>query len=110
LRAFRSAVTVVPRQSAQGVPDPGNINLRFPGHSSLPGACGISHKGACSDLLRRNDYSAGEETSQRKANIMGDKSPKANHKQASQKQAKNDSATQKKQAAVAAKQGVVKKN
>ena len=35
---------------------------------------------------------------------MGDKSPKAAKKQASQKQAKNDRADQKKQQAVAAKQ------
>ena len=36
--------------------------------------------------------------------IMGDKSPKAVRKQATQKQAKADSANQKKQQAVAAKQ------
>ena len=37
------------------------------------------------------------------APFMGDKSPKATQKQASQKQAKNNSATQKKNAATAAK-------
>ena len=36
--------------------------------------------------------------------IMGDKSPKAVHKQATQKQTKTDNANQKKQQAVAAKQ------
>jgi hypothetical protein len=36
--------------------------------------------------------------------IMGDKSPKAVHKQATQKQKKTDNANQKKQQAVAAKQ------
>lgn len=35
---------------------------------------------------------------------MGDRSPKANNKQAGQKQSKNDSAAQQKRAAVASKQ------
>jgi hypothetical protein len=39
---------------------------------------------------------------------MGDKSPKATNKQASQKQAKNNANTQKKNSAAAAKQTVVK--
>jgi hypothetical protein len=41
--------------------------------------------------------------------IMGDKSPKSQQKQASQKKAKNDSADQKRKQAVAAKQVVGKK-
>ncbi|HYE20607.1 MAG TPA: hypothetical protein VEA69_19320 [Tepidisphaeraceae bacterium] len=40
---------------------------------------------------------------------MGDKSPKAKGKQANQKQAKSNSADQKKQAAVAAKKAPLKK-
>ena len=40
--------------------------------------------------------------------IMGDKSPKAVHKQAAQKQIKADAANQKKQQAVAAKQSAIK--
>jgi hypothetical protein len=52
---------------------------------------------------------AGEETIRRKANIMGDKSPKATNKHASQKQTKTDSVMQRKQQAIAAKQAVGKK-
>jgi hypothetical protein len=46
---------------------------------------------------------------QTKANIMGDKSPKAVNKQATQKQSKASSALQKKQAAIAAKRVPAKK-
>ena len=52
---------------------------------------------------------AGEETIGRKENIMGDKSPKAVNKQATQKQTKNKSAVQRKQQAIAAKQVAGKK-
>lgn len=45
----------------------------------------------------------------RKIIIMGDKSPKATNKQASQKQSKANSAMQKKQQAMAAKQVAGKK-
>jgi hypothetical protein len=41
--------------------------------------------------------------------IMGDKSPKSVHKQATQKQVKSNAATQKKHQAAAAKQVVAKK-
>jgi hypothetical protein len=50
------------------------------------------------------------EASERKANIMGDKSPKAVNKHANQKQAKSDSAKQKKQQAIAAKRVAGKKS
>ena len=42
--------------------------------------------------------------------IMGDKSPKANQKKASQKQTKTNSANQKKQQAIAAKQVTGRQN
>jgi hypothetical protein len=41
---------------------------------------------------------------------MGDRSPKSNQKRSSQKQAKANSADQRKKQAVAAKQGASKKN
>lgn len=47
--------------------------------------------------------------SKQKANIMGDKSPKATSKHATQKQVKTTSAQQKKQQAIAAKQVAGKK-
>jgi len=43
-------------------------------------------------------------------NIMGDKSPKAVNKHATQKQTKTNNAIQKKRQSIAAKQGVGKKN
>jgi len=46
---------------------------------------------------------------QEKIKIMGDRSPKANQKKSSQKQAKVTSADQKQKQAVAAKQAAVKK-
>ncbi len=48
-------------------------------------------------------------TVEEKANIMGDKSPKAVNKQATQKQARANSAAQKKQQAITAKQVAGKK-
>jgi hypothetical protein len=50
-----------------------------------------------------------EQTVGKEDTTMGDKSPKATHKQASQKQAKAASANQKKQQAGAAKQSVISK-
>ena len=41
---------------------------------------------------------------------MGDRSPKSNQKKSSQKQAKADTADQRKKEAVAARQTVIKKN
>lgn len=56
------------------------------------------------------NYSAGQNNPQTKGiPIMGDKSPKAVHKQSSQKQAKADQAKQQKQQAVFAKQSANKK-
>ena len=46
---------------------------------------------------------------EKKVNIMGDKSPKANQKKSSQKQAKASSADQKSKQAAAAKQAATKK-
>jgi hypothetical protein len=46
---------------------------------------------------------------QRKQNIMGDRSPKANQKKSGQKQSKDNSNAQKKNAAVASKQAAGKK-
>ena len=46
---------------------------------------------------------------QRKQNIMGDRSPKANQKKSSQKQSKNNAANARAKAAVAAKQAAGKK-
>jgi hypothetical protein len=46
---------------------------------------------------------------QKKVNIMGDRSPKSNQKKSTQKQARANSAEQKKQQAVAAKQDAGKK-
>jgi len=46
---------------------------------------------------------------EKKANIMGDKSPKANQKKSSQKQAKASGADQQKQQAIAAQQTAGKK-
>jgi hypothetical protein len=51
----------------------------------------------------------GEQTVRRKANIMGDKSPKAVSKHAKQNRAKANSDRQKKQQAIAAKQVAGKK-
>jgi hypothetical protein len=48
-------------------------------------------------------------TIRRKANIMGDKSPKATNKLSSQKQSKDNNATQQKNQAIAAKQAAGKK-
>jgi hypothetical protein len=53
---------------------------------------------------------AGEETVRQKENIMGDKSPKATHKHATQKQTKTSIDQQKKKQAVAAKQVAEKRN
>ncbi len=62
------------------------------------------------DLLSfRRDLPVGKKTNKRKTNIMGDKSPKATSKQASQKQVKAVSAQQKKQQAIAAKTSAGKK-
>jgi hypothetical protein len=47
---------------------------------------------------------------QKTIKIMGDKSPKANQKKASQKQVKTNSANQKKQQAIAAKQVTGRQN
>ncbi len=47
---------------------------------------------------------------QKTIKIMSDKSPKANQKKSTQKQAQANSADQKKKQAVAAKQSAVKKN
>jgi hypothetical protein len=56
------------------------------------------------------DYLSRESTIQKKGQlIMGDKSPKSVHKQASQKQVKASAAAQKKQQATAAKQVTGKK-
>lgn len=52
--------------------------------------------------LRRNYHAAGEST-RRKIEAMGDKSPKSNQKKSSQKLAKASSADLKKKQAVAAK-------
>jgi hypothetical protein len=52
---------------------------------------------------------AGEQTVRRKANIMGDKSPKAVSKHATQKQTKANSDLQKRQQSIAAKQVAGKK-
>jgi hypothetical protein len=45
----------------------------------------------------------------KKIKIMGDRSPKSNQKKSNQKQAKADSASQKKKAAEAAKSAAIKK-
>jgi hypothetical protein len=45
----------------------------------------------------------------RKQSIMGDRSPKSNHKKSTQKQSKTNAATAKARAAVAAKQAAGKK-
>ena len=68
-------------------------------------------------LIKRHGYvscgetgnTAGKKTVKLKANIMGDKSPKAVNKHATQKQTKADSSQQKKQQAIAAKQSAIKK-
>jgi hypothetical protein len=46
---------------------------------------------------------------QKTKNIMGDRSPKSNHKKSTQKQSKMDTANQKKRDAIAAKQTVTTK-
>jgi hypothetical protein len=48
--------------------------------------------------------SAGEQSQNQKESIMGDRSPKSVHKQATQKQTKTNSVAKKKQESVAAKQ------
>ncbi len=64
---------------------------------------------------KHDGYSSGEtklpqvSQPQEKIKIMGDRSPKANQKKSSQKQAKVNSADQKKKQAVAAKQAAGKK-
>jgi hypothetical protein len=55
--------------------------------------------------LRRNFHAAGESTRREKIKIMGDRSPKANHKKSGQNKAKANTVAQKKKQAVVAKQG-----
>jgi hypothetical protein len=67
----------------------------------------ISH---CPTICGGTNHSAGQISPQTKGRtIMGDKSPKAVHKQSSQKQAKVDKSKQQKQQAVFAKQSANKK-
>ena len=55
------------------------------------------------------NYATGESTRNKKSNVMGDRSPKANQKKSTQKQSKADSADQKKKQAVFEKQSANKK-
>jgi hypothetical protein len=60
----------------------------------------------------RNFHAVGYSTCRNKKkpnNIMGDRSPKSNHKMSSQKQAKATTASRKQAQAIAAKQSAIKK-
>ena len=66
---------------------------------------GHYHHSACGET----SYATGESTRNKKDNIMGDRSPKANQKKSTQKQSKADSADQKRKQAVFEKQSANKK-
>jgi len=90
-------------QTANVLPDPrrqGPVNVVYISDR-------ISH---CPTICGGTDHSASKDNPQTKGrSIMGDKSPKAVHKQSSQKQAKTDQLRQQKQQAVFAKQSANKK-
>jgi hypothetical protein len=66
--------------------------------------------GHCPTICGETNHSAGQITRSTKGeSIMGDKSPKAVHKQSSQKQAKADKSEQQKKQAIFAKQSPNKK-